>query len=63
MVHTMENVREENTKKEKVVSLEEFRKKKDRERTIKMLHLPPNATDDDIENAWQEWWKKEVSFD
>lgn len=59
----MKQIFEEKGEKEKVVSLEGFRKKKSRERDIKMLHLPPNATDEDIENAWKGWWEKEVSFD
>ena len=46
-----------------MVSLDKFRKEKERERDIKMFHLPPDATDEDIERAKREWWEKEVSFD
>ncbi len=59
----MEKISGENTKKENVASLDEFRKKKSRDSDIKILRLPPNATDEEIESAWKKWWKKEVSFD
>lgn len=59
----MEHIFEENKKKDKIVSLEEFRKRKEQERTIEMLRLPVNASDEDIDKAWKEWWEKEVSFD
>ncbi len=59
----MENIPEGNIGKDEVVSLEEFRKRKEREKMIEMLRLPTNASDEDINNAWQEWWRKEVSFD
>ena len=49
--------------KENVVSLEEFKKKKERERDINILRFSLNATDKEIEDAWTKWWKKEVSFD
>ncbi|MDP3875289.1 MAG: hypothetical protein Q8Q22_02105 [bacterium] len=59
----MERIHEENKPEREVASLDEFRKQKKREESIKKFKLPPGSSDEDIENAWKKWWKEEVSFD
>lgn len=59
----MEQIHEENKPEGKVVSLDEFRKQRKREESIKKFKLPPGSSEKDINDAWEKWWKEEVSFD